>query len=109
MGCVNISGRSMQGLEIPITETEWEDWVRENPPIPKEIYYGTDTQNFYHEVSASRQDSEFYNKWISRKAEFPQKKTEGMRIQEFATKSPENAKLISEIVNGIKDGTLSPS
>ena len=74
--------------------------------IPTGVYYGTDTGNFYNETTKEGQGQTFYDKWVSRKDDFPQKKTEGIPIQEFAAKSPENASIIAGIVKGLKDGTL---
>ena len=106
MGCVNISGLSRQGLETPITEAEWNTWVAENPAVPKGVYYGTDTDNFYNDATKEGQGEAFHKAWISRKQEFPQKKTEGIPIQDFAAKSPENARIVAEIIKGLEDGTL---
>ena len=77
--------------------------------IPNGVYYGTDTDNFYDEVTKEGKGTEFYQQWISRKAEFPQKKTEGIPIQEFAAKSPEHAKMVADIMQGLRDGTLTLS
>lgn len=83
--------------------------MNQQEQIPSGIYYGTDTDNFYNDTTKEGQGQEFFQKWISRKDEFPQKKTEGIPIQEFAAKSPENARIISEIMLGLKDGTLTLS
>lgn len=80
--------------------------MNQHEQIPKGIYFGTDTGNFYNETTKEGQGQAFYDKWIARKDEFPQKKTEGIPIQEFAAKSPENARIIADIMKGLKDGTL---
>jgi hypothetical protein len=77
--------------------------------IPENVYYGTDTKYFYDATTNKPMDYVFYVDWIERWEEFPQQKTVGIPIQEFAAQSPEHANIIAEIRKGLENGTLTIS
>ncbi len=67
--------------------------------VPENVYYGSDTDNFYSKITQSGMGNEFYQKWIKHKDLFPIHKTIGLPISNY----PELQKWLKD---GLENGTL---